>query len=441
MKRHILVLAALLAALWAAPALAQDQPPDSQNKLLAERAAKVDAYRNLAETIKGFQIDSTTKVKDFVTESDEINTAFATFIKGVQPVGEPRHYDDGSCEVDVQVTIEEIVTTLKTIVQRHYKGNRYTDTTFDKLVTTVTTKVVKATGAGAPRMAKPETEESNFISPPPPSNTRKLNVPDNWKGVPAAQRLGAERAAKTDAERNLAEMIKGLRIDSQTHVKDFVTESDEINTAMGTFLKGVQKMDTRYSPTDLIVEVDVEMQIDEIITYLKTIVQRHYKGSRFTDKTIEQIQTETTRKVYRATGKGTVGGGTSTPAPAPPAPPAPPAAKDDTPEWAKKTVKAVGHGAPKEGDSEAKAKLNAERAALTEARRNLLEQLKGVSIDSKTTVRDFVTESDEIKTKTDGFIQGAKTIRSEQLEDGSWEVEIEISLADFYNNVYKKFRK
>ena len=54
--------------------LAQDAAKKAQNKLLSKRAAEADAYRKLAEAIKGLQINATTYVRDFVTEHDEISS-------------------------------------------------------------------------------------------------------------------------------------------------------------------------------------------------------------------------------------------------------------------------------------------------------------------------------------------------------------------------------
>ena len=48
------------------------------------RAAKVDGYRNLLEATKGVQVDSKTTVREFVTESDVINTAVSGFVRGAQ---------------------------------------------------------------------------------------------------------------------------------------------------------------------------------------------------------------------------------------------------------------------------------------------------------------------------------------------------------------------
>ena len=61
----------------------------AQMKLLSKRAAEADAYRKLAEAIKGLQITSDTYVKDFVAESDTIKADMDEFIRGVR-LGDPR---------------------------------------------------------------------------------------------------------------------------------------------------------------------------------------------------------------------------------------------------------------------------------------------------------------------------------------------------------------
>ncbi|MAF20936.1 MAG: hypothetical protein CMI55_04725, partial [Parcubacteria group bacterium] len=46
----------------------------AQKKLMAKRAARMDALRNLTETIYGTSIDSETIVEDMVVKSDKIKT-------------------------------------------------------------------------------------------------------------------------------------------------------------------------------------------------------------------------------------------------------------------------------------------------------------------------------------------------------------------------------
>ena len=91
MKRFTtLLLGAALLAAWTVPAFAQDavsEQKKAQNKLLAYRAARADAMRKLAERIKGLHITSETTVKDFVAESDQIQTAMQAFLMGAEEVG------------------------------------------------------------------------------------------------------------------------------------------------------------------------------------------------------------------------------------------------------------------------------------------------------------------------------------------------------------------
>ena len=74
----------------------------------------------------------------------------------------------------------------------------------------------------------------------------------------AAARLGAERAAKADALRNILETVKGVRIDSQTLVVNAMTQSDVIRTQVQGIVRGARVVNTRYL-SDGAVEVTVEI--------------------------------------------------------------------------------------------------------------------------------------------------------------------------------------
>ncbi|MFQ5411575.1 MAG: hypothetical protein ACE5EC_04735, partial [Phycisphaerae bacterium] len=53
-------------------------------------------------------------------------------------------------------------------------------------------------------------------------------------------KLLSKRAAEADAYRKLAETVNGLQLTSNTYVRDFVTESDEIRTEVDTFIRGIR---------------------------------------------------------------------------------------------------------------------------------------------------------------------------------------------------------
>ncbi len=83
----------------------------------------------------------------------------------------------------------------------------------------------------------------------------------------AAARLGAERAAKADALRNILETVKGVRIDSQTLVVNAMTQSDVIRTQVQGIVRGARVVNTRYL-SDGAVEVTVEIPMAGPLTQI-----------------------------------------------------------------------------------------------------------------------------------------------------------------------------
>ncbi len=77
----------------------------AQGKLLAQRAAVADAYRQLAETVNGVQVDAQTTVKDYVVQSDLIRTRVTATIRGAKQVGEPKQNNDGSVAITLRLPI------------------------------------------------------------------------------------------------------------------------------------------------------------------------------------------------------------------------------------------------------------------------------------------------------------------------------------------------
>ncbi len=73
-----------------------------QARLMALRAAKIEALRNLLEQAQGVTIVGTTTVGDFMLKSDVIKSHVEGFIKGAW-VSEERLLADGSYEVEMEI--------------------------------------------------------------------------------------------------------------------------------------------------------------------------------------------------------------------------------------------------------------------------------------------------------------------------------------------------
>lgn len=97
--------------------------------------------------------------------------------------------------------------------------------------------------------------------------------------------------------------------------------------------------------------------------------------------------------------------------------------------WDQGVVEAVGFGVPSStAKSPAQARLMARRAAIVDAQRNLLEAIEGVKVDAETTVRNFETTNDTVKTQVSGMVKGAKIVNEQSMPDGTYQVTMRINL-------------
>jgi len=417
----------------AMPVMAQDAAKQAQNKLLAKRAAEADCYRKLAETVYGVQINSETYVKDFITESDSIRAGVDTFIRGIR-LGPPQYYEDGACQVEGEVSVAKLVTELKQLHAEHYKGHTVTTTDIEKITETVKTDVIKAIGMGAPRPELPPDLPAGIekvIEPLPQGYTPPpvIAVPEIWKAVGPQARLMAERAAEVDALRRLLEQIKGLRLTSETLVRDFITESDEIRTQAQGIVIGATKAGTYLHDDELIAEVTMEVPVERVITKIKELHSQHYHGNKVTTTDISKLQESIQRDMIRATGSGV-------PRPEMIAKVSSTVANFQQPDWTARSIEAIGHGTDPALET-AQGKLKAARAAEVDAMRKLSEQVYGLEISSGTLVRDFVTQHDEIRTQVDAILVGA-TSGEPRFESDMATVTVSLPAADVWRVVHSE---
>ena len=401
---------------------------NEQNKLLAKRAAEADCYRKLAETIKGIQINSETYVRDFVTESDVIEAELDTFIKGVR-LGKPRYYEDGSCEVEAEVTVAKVVEVLKEIHTRHYQGGRIVGTDFNSIERSIRKNVIKAVGMGAPRPdLRPGVPKGAVTTPLPPQPAMPVSLPGVWKTVPPQARLMAARAARMDAQRKLLERILGVRINSHTLVRDFVTEFDETRAEASGLVVGAEEVQTYYHHDELIVEVTMAVPTEQVVRTIKELHTRRYQGDRVTGTDIERVRENIRRKTFESTGAGV-----------PPQKYMPQAVSSTgavMPDWGASQIKAAGYGTdPNIGT--AQGKLKAFRAATSDARRNLIERIHGLQLSSSTYVRDFVTERAEIQSQVQAAIAGS-VVLSQKIEGDTATVVIAVGGPEIWSVIHSQ---
>lgn len=78
----------------------------------------------------------------------------------------------------------------------------------------------------------------------------------------AQARLMAERAAVVVAQRNLLEIVEGVRVDSETRVENFMTDYDVVHTRVQGVVRNARQVGhARYDAEAGTVEVELEMDI------------------------------------------------------------------------------------------------------------------------------------------------------------------------------------
>ncbi len=220
----------------------------AQAKLMARRAAIDDAYRQIAEIVYGIRLDSTTTVRDFVTERDVIRSNVHGLIRTARVV-DTEYTPDGMCKVKMEVRVRALQKALKRTFPYHSDRIRVVGTG-------ALNPIAVPTPIPTPMEEKYEWDELII------SATGTGLPPDDLEKTPRG-RLMAERAAYLDAVRQLAENIKGVHIDSTTTVRDFVTQSDTITSRFEDWIKGAEKTMVREFH-DGTVEVDVQLPLSTL---------------------------------------------------------------------------------------------------------------------------------------------------------------------------------
>ena len=125
-------------------------------RLMAERAAKMDALRNILETVQGIQVTGTRNANDIMSNGD-VKTRIEGMARGFKIV-DTKYYSDGSVDVVVQMPIDENLTNALVEKPKAGKAPRVLNTAGPESFTGL---VVNARGLGVvPSMAPRIVDES-----------------------------------------------------------------------------------------------------------------------------------------------------------------------------------------------------------------------------------------------------------------------------------------
>jgi hypothetical protein len=241
------------------------QKVPAQQRLMALRAAEVDGTRLLLERIMGLHTSSDTTVRDLTLSSDTVKGMLSASIKGVTSSEPPQYFPDGRVEVVRAVKVQQVIEVVNRVVEQQKLADGSTKTVSESQ----TKELVR-------RNEKFEVVGSSALP-----------------GSEGLSKIRAKRAAEADAYRKLGERILGVKVTSDTTVRDLALKNDEVVKAMAGVIKGAESTAIQFQK-DGSCEVTMQLKLGDV---LRTVT-RVAKGKTHTEDSINA-------KVISETGTGT----------------------------------------------------------------------------------------------------------------------------------------
>ncbi len=100
-----------------------------------------------------------------------------------------------------------------------------------------------------------------------------------------------------------------------------------------------------------------------------------------------------------------------------------------TVDWSSQMIRSTGIGSPNPNMPQTAQRAGAIEAAKRVALRNLLETVLGMTLDSETTVRNYVVENDVISTRVRGVVRNFTVVDTKYMSTGDIEVTVEMPVS------------
>ncbi|MFN2546120.1 MAG: flagellar assembly protein T N-terminal domain-containing protein [Myxococcales bacterium] len=180
-------------------------------RLGAERAAKVDAYRNALETLKGMQVQSGGSVGTLLQNDATLTSRVDGELKGVRPI-KTHYYSDGGVSLDIEVPLDDLPAELARAIK-------------------VPEGVAPLKGAGQAAGAGGQGQQ------PAAGGDTLAQVAQGQAAVLNGDKPAAREKAIQDALRHAVEMAVGTKVTGQNEIQDFQSKMDQVFTHSAGFVK------------------------------------------------------------------------------------------------------------------------------------------------------------------------------------------------------------
>jgi hypothetical protein len=175
-------------------------------RLGAERAARLDAYRNALETLKGLQVQSGGNVGSLLQSNSALSSRVDGNLKGVKPI-KNHYFSDGGVSLDIEVPLDELPPELASAIQ-------------------VPAGQAPLRGAGGATAGNAQV-----------SGDVQIQEAQGQAAILNGDKPAAREKAIEDALRHAVEMAVGTKVSSSSEVQDFQSKMDRVLTHSSGYVK------------------------------------------------------------------------------------------------------------------------------------------------------------------------------------------------------------
>ena len=183
-------------------------------RLGAERAARLDAYRNALEALKGMQVQSGGSVGTLLQSDATLTSRVDGELKGVKPI-KTHYFSDGGVSLDIEVPLDELPADLARAIQ----------------VPAGAAPLRGAGGATAQQGAGAQGAGAGA------QGDFQVQTAQGQAAVLGGDKPAAREKAIEDALRHAVEMAVGTKVTSTSEVQDFQSKMDQVLTHSQGFVK------------------------------------------------------------------------------------------------------------------------------------------------------------------------------------------------------------
>ena len=249
------------------PAIWKSMSP--QARLMAERAARVDARLRLIERIMRLRLSATTQVRDFTPQSDLLTVALGDIARAAIETASNLRGDYPIAESTLRLPGEQVAQAIKLLHRQYYKGAEITPQAIGKLAVELGSRDIVATGVGLPPLVYLSEFAAASGREVPTWATRAVEAgsrTDQDSDGGPIDPLQAARAAETAARQKLSQQIAKLSVGKQT-IGALAASSEAIRAGVDSLVAEAAVSHTRVEAT--YVEVTLRIPGARILSVLR----------------------------------------------------------------------------------------------------------------------------------------------------------------------------